>query len=564
MREIRIMFTGVGRRVELLQAFREAALGLGVGLKLYGADMTGTVPALAYCDYSRRVCGMLEEGYVDELLALCEADGINLLVPTIDTDLLALSRSVERFVEVGTRVLVSAPEKVALCRDKNLTAGFFESCGLHAPATYHDFREYPGPYPCFIKPKDGSSSINAFKVADAGELAMYAGMVEGYVIQPFVEGVEYTADVFCDFEGHPVHITPRVREAVRAGEVLRTRIALDERIIGEVRRLVEGFRPVGPMTVQLIRDADTGEDFFIEINPRFGGGAPLSMKAGARSVETLLRLLLGEEVSYQPGQCDGAVYARFDQSACVRSGDDRHALRGVVFDLDDTLYPEREYVESGFRAVAELLGEPAIAGEIAAAFGRGEPAIDAALGARGMLGRKQECLRVYREHKPGIALFDGVRELLADLRARGVHVGLITDGRPEGQRAKLDALGLLPLVDDVIITDELGGPQFRKPCDIAFRIMQRRWAIPFEQMAYVGDNAAKDFQAPRQLGMRCVWFDNAGGLYHTSDADAPALATRVGTVGDMADELRRMAGALKCDPSVVEHQAQTQAVDSFD
>ena len=69
------------------------------------------------------------------------------------------------------------------------------------------------------------------------------------------------------------------------------------------------------------------------------------------------------------------------------------------------------------------------------------------------------------------------------------------------------------LLDDIIITDELGGTQFRKPCDIAFRIMQRRWRLPFEQMVYVGDNAEKDFQAPKQLGMRTVYFENEDGLY---------------------------------------------------
>ena len=63
---------------------------------------------------------------------------------------------------------------------------------------------------------------------------------------------------------------------------------------------------------------------------------------------------------------------------------------------------------------------------------------------------------------------------------------------------------------------ERGGTQFRKPCDIAFRIMQRRWGIPFEQMVYVGDNEIKDFQAPRQLGMRWIHFMNEDGVYFKS------------------------------------------------
>ena len=114
---------------------------------------------------------------------------------------------------------------------------------------------------------------------------------------------------------------------------------------------------------------------------------------------------------------------------------------------------------------------------------------------------------------PEIELYDGVRNLILNLKKKGIKVGIITDGRPEGQHNKIIALGLDDLVDDIIITDELGGIQFRKPNDIAFRIMQNRWRVPFEQLVYVGDNPNKDFQAPRQLGMRWIYLFNKNGIY---------------------------------------------------
>lgn len=194
-------------------------------------------------------------------------------------------------------------------------------------------------------------------------------------------------------------------------------------MIEESKKLCEAFKPCGPLTVQLIQDKNTGDNYYIEINPRYGGGAPLSMKAGARSAEALLKLLSGEQVKYQENSCNGAIYSRFDQSMCISEGDDTQPIKGV-------------------------------------------------------------------------------------------KVGIITDGRPDGQRNKIKALGLESLVDDIIITDELGGPQFRKkPCDIAFRIMQNRWRLPYEQIIYVGDNPNKDFQACRQLGMRWKYFRNEDGLY---------------------------------------------------
>lgn len=513
MKTFRILFTGVGRRVELMQAFRQAANRMNVILKLYGADMAGTAPALAFCDYTRKVCGMRDADYIPQLLRICEADHIDLLIPTIDTDLLVLSQNAAKFDEIGTKVLISKPEKIAICRDKNYTADFFESCDLKAPRTVNDYQLYHGPYPCFIKPKDGSSSINAFKVENESELKVYAEQIGDYIVQPFIEGTEYTVDIFCDYEGNPLFITPRIRVAVRAGEVLKTEIAMDEKIIEECQKLIAGFQPCGPMTVQLIRQNKTDDDYYIEINPRFGGGAPLSMKAGARSAEAILKLLSGEKVDYSDVIDDGAVYSRFDQSVCTAEGKRKQPILGVIFDLDDTLYSEKQYIRSGYKAVAKLLGDEALADRLWTYFENGKPAIDELLNELGCIGRKEECLEAYREQIPEITLYDGVVDLILELKSKGIKVGIITDGRVSGQKRKLRALGLDKLLDDIIITDELGGTQFRKPCDIAFRIMQCRWGIPFEQIIYVGDNPTKDFQACRQLGMRWTYFRNENGLY---------------------------------------------------
>ena len=517
MKEIHILFTGVGRRIELLRAYRQAALCQNVNLKLYGADMAGTAPALAYCNYTRKVCAMRDSGYIDALVEICKSDNIDLLIPTIDTDLLILSRNVDKFKKIGTRVLISAPDKISICRDKNKTGEFFESCGLKAPKTYNDYHKYDDRFPCFIKPKDGSSSINAFKVEDASELEVYAHQVDDYIIQPFVSGREYTIDIFCDFDGNPVFITPRERLQVRAGEVLKTQIHMDPVMIEESRKLIAGFKPCGPMTVQLIQDEVTGDNYYIEINPRYGGGAPLSMKAGARSAEVVLKLLCGESVEEYTGIIeDKAIYSRFDDSVCIADGDS-YDIKGVVFDLDDTLYSEKDYVRSGYAKIEEYLGVSGATDKLWKYFEEGKPAIDSYLKELGRESEKDACLDIYRNQQPDIKLYDGVADMLKELRDKGYKIGIITDGRPEGQRNKIAALGLEQLIDDIIITDELGGTQFRKPNDISFRIMQNRWRMSFEAMVYVGDNVNKDFQAPKQLGMKRIWMKNTDGLYFKDD-----------------------------------------------
>lgn len=508
-----VLFTGVGRRIELIQAFRNAALVLDKKLKIYGADMAGTAPALAYCDFTRKVVAMRDPDYIDNLVEICKQDNIDLIIPTIDTDLLILSENKEKIEAAGTKVMISSPDMIRICRDKNHTSKFFVDCGLHAPMPVNDWHEYNGGYPAFIKPKDGSSSINAFKVNNESELEMYAAQVDDYIVQPFVDGKEYTIDIFCDWDGRPISIVPRERVQVRAGEVLKTKIALDKVMIEEAEKLCSAFRPCGPMTVQLIRD-DEGVDWFIEINPRFGGGAPLSMKAGARSAEAILRMLTGESVAYGRDIADGAIYSRFDQSVCISEGDGCKT-RGIIFDLDDTLFSEKEYVRSGFKAVSDYLGGQ-YEERLWAFFEDGKHAIDELLNELGRISEKEKALSIYRFHKPSIHLYPGVAGLIDELRKKGIKVGIITDGRPEGQWNKIKALGLD--ADDIIVTDELGGLQFRKPCDIAFRMMVLRWKLNPEDVIYVGDNVAKDFQAPRQLGMRSVWFKNREGLYFVDNS----------------------------------------------
>ena len=374
-------------------------------------------------------------------------------------------------------MLISDPSMIRICRDKTYTSGFFVNCGLKAPMPVDDWKNYQGGYPAFIKPKDGSSSVNAYKVSREEELRIYAEKIQDYVVQKFIKGREYTVDIFADFEGNPVWITPRLRLVVRAGEVLKTEICLDSKIIRECETLIKAFRPCGPMTVQLIRD-EKGEDYYIEINPRFGGGAPLSMKAGAKSVETILKLLSGEKAEYRRNVVsNGAVYSRYEQSVCVKEGQKR-PIKGVIFDLDDTLYPEKEYVKSGFRKVAEFLGDERLEAKLWEYFESGRLAIDACLKEVSRETEKEECLRIYRTHQPDIHLYKGVTEQIEGLKKRGIQVGILTDGRPEGQRNKIAALGLDKLISDIIITDELGGERFRKPCDIGFRILAQRWMLP--------------------------------------------------------------------------------------
>ena len=188
-------------------------------------------------------------------------------------------------------------------------------------------------------------------------------------------------------------------------------------------------------------------------------------------------------------------------------------LDAVIFDLDDTLYSEKEYVRSGYRKIAEHFRKPELADQMWMVFERGGQAIDEVLTVNKLEAYKAEALHIYRFQEPEIHMYPGVAEMIARIRSTK-KVGIITDGRPEGQRAKLRALGLCVMVDEIIVTDELGGVEFRKPNEAAFRLMQRHMSVPFAKMVYVGDNMKKDFLAPESLGMQTIHFRNPDGLYN--------------------------------------------------
>lgn len=527
-----ILFTSAGRRIELIQAFRESAKRLGMELRIHGADMMTHAPALSFCDAQHQVSRIDNPAYIPTLLKICDEQRIDLLIPTIDTDLLILSQSKPAFGKIGTQILVADESVIDIASDKRNTYKFFKNTGVATPETFDNYSEYNLDFPCFIKPYAGSASKDAYSVPDRESLEEYARTIPDYIVQNKIVGEEFTVDALCDFEGAPVYITPRRRLQVRAGEVLTTEILDDKVVVEECRQILAALKGIGPLTIQYIKERTTGVNYYIEINPRFGGGSPLSMKAGANSAEVLLRILRGEKIEPNPGvHSAGAIYSRFDQS--IRSNpllvsvdsltdvaENASQYDAVVFDLDDTLYDEVDYVKSGFKAVAEVFPEEDTYSKLLTYFREGKPAIDALLNDMNCNDEalKGRCLEVYRNNKPQIKLADDVRGLLQTLRRSGKKLGIITDGRPDGQRAKIAALGLDSLVDEIIITDELAGAtgnvmNFRKPNNIAFVIMLDRLGVALSKMVYVGDNPSKDFHPARSLGFDAIRYNNKRGLY---------------------------------------------------
>jgi len=318
MTEYNILILSAGRRVELVQSFQKAAKRLNIKSNVVAGDCSETAPAIYFADRKAILPRINEANYIDEIINVCKRENIKLVVPTIDTDLLLLSEERERVEsESGAVVLISNTEVVSICRDKINTQKFLEQNGFKIPKMYSE-QELDSEnlqFPLFIKPKSGSSSINTFKVNNFEELTTYRSLIKEPIVQDFMEGREFTVDVFLDFDGNLITVVPRLRMATRSGEISKGKIIKDNEIIEDIKRLVEVLKPIGHITVQLMKTNKGVE--YIEINPRFGGGAPMSIQSGADSCENLYRLLMGEKLEYNETYRDNIMFFRFDNSICV-------------------------------------------------------------------------------------------------------------------------------------------------------------------------------------------------------------------------------------------------------
>jgi putative hydrolase of the HAD superfamily len=203
-------------------------------------------------------------------------------------------------------------------------------------------------------------------------------------------------------------------------------------------------------------------------------------------------------------------------------------LNAIVFDLDDTLFLERDYALSGFRAVAEWVeGSLGIAAEEAYAdlgrlFDQGTrtATFDSWLTARGRsLESVPAMVHVFREHEPKIRPLPAAERLLQLLRPN-YALGLVTDGYSTVQRKKLAALGIEHHFDAVVISDELGRPAW-KPSPVPFQVVLEAIGVESHAAVYIADNPIKDFLGARRAGMWSIRFRAPEGVYRELEPESP-------------------------------------------
>jgi len=318
-----VLISSAGRRVELINCFRADARALVAGLRVLAADTCPELSAAcASADAYWAVPRCDSPEFVPRLLALCAQEKVDLLVPTIDPELLPLARARQEFAAIGTRVVVSGVEMVELARDKLRTVAALARQGIPVPRTAplgalldESTRLV---YPVILKKIDGSSSIGLHEAANLAAVRQLGLDARTYLAQERWAGREYTVNLFFDRAGRMQCAVPHWRIATRAGEVSKGRT---ERLplLMDLAEQLGGALPgaAGPLCFQAIVSPE-GQAVVFEINARFGGGYPLAHRAGAPFSRWLLEEAAGLASSATRDWQEGLTMLRYD-AAVFRS-----------------------------------------------------------------------------------------------------------------------------------------------------------------------------------------------------------------------------------------------------
>lgn len=197
-------------------------------------------------------------------------------------------------------------------------------------------------------------------------------------------------------------------------------------------------------------------------------------------------------------------------------------IKAIVFDLDDTLISERDYIKSGFKYVSKIISDRykldnnEVYEVMRELFKESSKNVfNRVLDNFNIKYKKEEVLylvKEYREHKPNIEFYKDVIPTINKLRNNGYKLGIITDGYKETQNKKIDVLNCKTLFDEIIITDELG-KEYWKPHERSYKLMSKKLNVDLSEMVYIGDNEAKDFVTANLLGVKTIRIERINGIY---------------------------------------------------
>lgn len=304
MKEINILFLGGSKRISIAEKFIEAGLSLNYKINIFSYELTDKNPIFFIAKEVIIGKKWNEASIYNHIEEVIQTKEIHILIPFVDPATIILSKLKNQIQEKYPKVLFAVSDflQTELFFNK-LTANSW--CLLNEINVPDQVLDH---FPLIAKPKAGSASKGIIIVENVEQLVKIDQ--RAFLIQKFINGFEYTIDCYVSYEHKVISITPRSRIEVQGGESIISKTFKEKDIINFSERILKKACLFGAITIQIIIDKSTSEIFFMELNPRFGGGVVTSIGAGANIPLYLLNDYLGIKQEYTENWNDKVLMIR--------------------------------------------------------------------------------------------------------------------------------------------------------------------------------------------------------------------------------------------------------------
>jgi len=309
--KMNILILSCGTRNKIIQYFKKELYGNGLVL---AADCSHLAPAIHEADQHFIIPKIHDKEYLDSILSICKKNNVKAIFSLIDPEINLLAKHKQEFLDIGTLPILSDYDVVEMCFNKYMMYEFLKINGFKTVRSYLDkdkfFSDIEGgliKYPVFLKPVKGSASINISKVASRAELEILFNQHDNLMIQEFIDGVEYGADVYIDMiSNETVAIFVKEKISMRSGETCKAVSIKDPILFELINKFVKKAGLKGIIDIDIF--GINGEYYISEVNPRFGGGYPHAYESGVNMPKMIINNVSGRINSDVIGGYDEGIY----------------------------------------------------------------------------------------------------------------------------------------------------------------------------------------------------------------------------------------------------------------
>ena len=313
METLKVLFLAANWRVPLVRAFQDAKTQCETPFQLIAVDSDSLAPALQVADRSHSLPLFADSSCLESLLTICRTQAIDAIIPLTNKAIDFLNTHREELSGGNRRLFIQESPAIEICHDKWNLWKFMELEGFSSPKTFLLAEsDPPDIFPLIAKERRGEGGKNQSLIEDQRDLDYCMDKYPHHIYQELIQGREFSVDLFADIKGVPQLIVPRERLSVRGGEVMTSKIDMNESIIDSAEALSRRLALTGPCTLQGILNEN--ETFlFTDLNLRFGSGSVHTIAAGGNIPLMIYQEMTGQSFS-EPAIQDQSVMTRYPES----------------------------------------------------------------------------------------------------------------------------------------------------------------------------------------------------------------------------------------------------------